>query len=197
MCRVTMHPVAMRWQGPCAVGEDASLGAAQARGRQGSKDAAGAGTMPALKGRLRKGELVQYSAAFGFDVRLDRRTQSFGLVAVEEGGLRAVCLVDEACPCPLGEEAQHSGEGVDRRGWTAGGWTAGGGPQSAAKRRLPEGWLPRGTAQCEEEGGVRDSRFIAVSTTVIESLSGSMKSSALPIATKISSLMRRGMPYLE
>ena len=40
-------------------------------------------------------------------------------------------------------------------------------------------------------------RFIAVSTTVIESLSGSMKSSALAIEMKTSSLMRSGMPYLR
>mmetsp|Transcript_24989 Transcript_24989/g.65917 ORF Transcript_24989/g.65917 Transcript_24989/m.65917 type:complete len:350 (-) Transcript_24989:121-1170(-) len=38
-------------------------------------------------------------------------------------------------------------------------------------------------------------RFIAVSTTVIESLSGSMKSRAFAIATKISCEMRSGMPY--
>eukprot|EP00962_Isochrysis_galbana_P053022 scaffold24490_cov101-Isochrysis_galbana.AAC.2 len=37
---------------------------------------------------------------------------------------------------------------------------------------------------------------MAVSTTVMESLSGSMKSSALAIEMKTSSLMRSGMPYL-
>mmetsp|Transcript_14279 Transcript_14279/g.35619 ORF Transcript_14279/g.35619 Transcript_14279/m.35619 type:complete len:218 (+) Transcript_14279:1309-1962(+) len=40
-------------------------------------------------------------------------------------------------------------------------------------------------------------RFIAVSTTVIDSRSGSMKSNAFPIAMKISSLMRSGMPYFR
>ena len=40
-------------------------------------------------------------------------------------------------------------------------------------------------------------RFIAVRTTLIESLSGSIKSSAFPIAMKISSLTRWGMPNLR
>ena len=40
-------------------------------------------------------------------------------------------------------------------------------------------------------------RFIAVSTTVMESLSGSMKSSALAMEMNTSSLMRSGMPYLR
>mmetsp|Transcript_14460 Transcript_14460/g.30556 ORF Transcript_14460/g.30556 Transcript_14460/m.30556 type:complete len:250 (-) Transcript_14460:388-1137(-) len=56
------------------------------------------------------------------------------------------------------------------------------------------GWLPSRKAICRPLSSFRK-RFIAVSTTVIESLSGSMKSRALAIATKTSSLMRSGMPY--
>ena len=40
-------------------------------------------------------------------------------------------------------------------------------------------------------------RFMAVRTTVMESLSGSMKSSALAMEMNTSSLMRSGMPYLR
>eukprot|EP00900_Chrysochromulina_parva_P023430 jgi/Chrpa1/5720/Chrysochromulina_OHIO_Genome00015206-RA len=58
------------------------------------------------------------------------------------------------------------------------------------------GWLPSKKAVCEPSASLMK-RFIAVSTTVIESLSGSMKSSALPIAMKISSLMRLGIPYFS
>mmetsp|Transcript_29745 Transcript_29745/g.64009 ORF Transcript_29745/g.64009 Transcript_29745/m.64009 type:complete len:266 (-) Transcript_29745:153-950(-) len=58
------------------------------------------------------------------------------------------------------------------------------------------GWLPSRKAVCEPSASFMN-RFIAVSTTVIDNLSGSMKSSALPIAMKISSLMRSGMPYLR
>mmetsp|Transcript_30763 Transcript_30763/g.52626 ORF Transcript_30763/g.52626 Transcript_30763/m.52626 type:complete len:200 (+) Transcript_30763:1001-1600(+) len=58
------------------------------------------------------------------------------------------------------------------------------------------GWLPSRKAICRPLSSLRN-LFIAVSTTVIESLSGSIKSSAFPIAMKISSLIRSGMPYLR
>mmetsp|Transcript_26182 Transcript_26182/g.76788 ORF Transcript_26182/g.76788 Transcript_26182/m.76788 type:complete len:225 (+) Transcript_26182:887-1561(+) len=63
-----------------------------------------------------------------------------------------------------------------------------------AQRR--SGWLPSKKAICRPLSSLRK-RFIAVSTTVMESLSGSMKSSALAMAMKTSSLMRSGMPYLR
>mmetsp|Transcript_87492 Transcript_87492/g.120550 ORF Transcript_87492/g.120550 Transcript_87492/m.120550 type:complete len:244 (-) Transcript_87492:124-855(-) len=63
-----------------------------------------------------------------------------------------------------------------------------------AQRR--SGWLPSRNAICRPSVSFRK-RFIAVSTTVMESLSGSMKSSALAMATKTSSLMRSGMPYFS
>mmetsp|Transcript_44498 Transcript_44498/g.144624 ORF Transcript_44498/g.144624 Transcript_44498/m.144624 type:complete len:320 (-) Transcript_44498:189-1148(-) len=55
---------------------------------------------------------------------------------------------------------------------------------------------PSMKAICSPSSSLRK-RFIAVSTTVIESLSGSMKSSAFAIAMKISSLTVSGMPYLS
>mmetsp|Transcript_25809 Transcript_25809/g.37025 ORF Transcript_25809/g.37025 Transcript_25809/m.37025 type:complete len:262 (-) Transcript_25809:1400-2185(-) len=58
------------------------------------------------------------------------------------------------------------------------------------------GWLPSRKAICSPLSSFRK-RFMAVSTTVIDSLSGSMKSSALAMATNTSSLMRSGMPYLR
>ena len=58
------------------------------------------------------------------------------------------------------------------------------------------GWLPSRKAIWRPSSSFRK-RFIAVSTTVIESLSGSMKSSALPIAMKISSLILLGIPYFS
>mmetsp|Transcript_11982 Transcript_11982/g.27166 ORF Transcript_11982/g.27166 Transcript_11982/m.27166 type:complete len:242 (-) Transcript_11982:641-1366(-) len=61
-----------------------------------------------------------------------------------------------------------------------------------AQRR--SGWLPSRNAICKPSVSLRK-RFMAVSTTVMESLSGSMKSRALAIAMKTSSLMRSGMPY--
>mmetsp|Transcript_26766 Transcript_26766/g.61970 ORF Transcript_26766/g.61970 Transcript_26766/m.61970 type:complete len:308 (+) Transcript_26766:878-1801(+) len=63
-----------------------------------------------------------------------------------------------------------------------------------AQRR--SGWFPSRKAICSPLSSLRK-RFIAVSTTVIESLSGSMKSSALAIEMKTSVLMRSGMPYLR
>mmetsp|Transcript_12107 Transcript_12107/g.35978 ORF Transcript_12107/g.35978 Transcript_12107/m.35978 type:complete len:203 (+) Transcript_12107:712-1320(+) len=61
-----------------------------------------------------------------------------------------------------------------------------------AQRR--SGWLPSRKAICRPSVSFRK-RFIAVSTTVMESLSGSMKSRALAMAMNTSSLMRSGMPY--
>mmetsp|Transcript_46285 Transcript_46285/g.124349 ORF Transcript_46285/g.124349 Transcript_46285/m.124349 type:complete len:242 (+) Transcript_46285:555-1280(+) len=61
-----------------------------------------------------------------------------------------------------------------------------------AQRR--SGWLPSRKAICRPSVSLRK-RFIAVSTTVMESLSGSMKSRALAMAMKTSSLMRSGIPY--
>mmetsp|Transcript_112106 Transcript_112106/g.317508 ORF Transcript_112106/g.317508 Transcript_112106/m.317508 type:complete len:244 (-) Transcript_112106:351-1082(-) len=58
------------------------------------------------------------------------------------------------------------------------------------------GWFPSRKAICRPSSSLRK-RFIAVRTTVIESLSGSMKSRALAIEMKTSSLMRSGMPYLR
>mmetsp|Transcript_76657 Transcript_76657/g.228487 ORF Transcript_76657/g.228487 Transcript_76657/m.228487 type:complete len:279 (+) Transcript_76657:1174-2010(+) len=56
------------------------------------------------------------------------------------------------------------------------------------------GWFPSRKAICRPSVSLRK-RFMAVNTTVMESLSGSMKSSALAIAMKTSSLIRSGMPY--
>mmetsp|Transcript_160576 Transcript_160576/g.490867 ORF Transcript_160576/g.490867 Transcript_160576/m.490867 type:complete len:227 (-) Transcript_160576:526-1206(-) len=61
-----------------------------------------------------------------------------------------------------------------------------------AQRR--SGWLPSRKAICRPSVSLRN-RFIAVSTTVMDSLSGSMKSRALAMAMKTSSLIRSGMPY--
>mmetsp|Transcript_30764 Transcript_30764/g.52631 ORF Transcript_30764/g.52631 Transcript_30764/m.52631 type:complete len:226 (+) Transcript_30764:1152-1829(+) len=58
------------------------------------------------------------------------------------------------------------------------------------------GWLPSRKAICRPLSSLRN-LFIAVSTTVIESLSGSMKSSAFAMEMKTSSLIRSGMPYLR
>ena len=63
-----------------------------------------------------------------------------------------------------------------------------------AQRR--SGWLPSRKAVCDPSASLMK-RFIAVSTTDMESLSGSMKSRALPMAMKISSLTRGGIPYLS
>mmetsp|Transcript_2601 Transcript_2601/g.6591 ORF Transcript_2601/g.6591 Transcript_2601/m.6591 type:complete len:305 (+) Transcript_2601:854-1768(+) len=63
-----------------------------------------------------------------------------------------------------------------------------------AQRR--SGWLPSRKAICSPLSSLRK-RFMAVSTTVIESLSGSMKSRALAIEMNTSVLMRSGMPYLR
>mmetsp|Transcript_7136 Transcript_7136/g.21020 ORF Transcript_7136/g.21020 Transcript_7136/m.21020 type:complete len:249 (-) Transcript_7136:402-1148(-) len=63
-----------------------------------------------------------------------------------------------------------------------------------AQRR--SGWLPSRKAICSPLSSFRK-RFMAVSTTVMESLSGSMKSRALAMEMKTSSLMRSGMPYLR
>mmetsp|Transcript_64161 Transcript_64161/g.126782 ORF Transcript_64161/g.126782 Transcript_64161/m.126782 type:complete len:254 (-) Transcript_64161:310-1071(-) len=63
-----------------------------------------------------------------------------------------------------------------------------------AQRR--SGWLPSRKAICKPLSSLRK-RFIAVSTTVIESLSGSIKSRAFAIEMKTSSLMRSGIPYLR
>mmetsp|Transcript_5749 Transcript_5749/g.13523 ORF Transcript_5749/g.13523 Transcript_5749/m.13523 type:complete len:225 (-) Transcript_5749:702-1376(-) len=56
------------------------------------------------------------------------------------------------------------------------------------------GWLPSRNAICNPSVSLRK-RFIAVSTTVMESLSGSMKSRALAMAMKTSSLILSGIPY--
>ena len=58
------------------------------------------------------------------------------------------------------------------------------------------GWLPSRNAICRPSVSFKK-RFIAVSTTVMESLSGSMKSSALAMEMNTSSLMRSGIPYLR
>ena len=58
------------------------------------------------------------------------------------------------------------------------------------------GWFPSKKAICRPLSSFRK-RFMAVRTTVIDSLSGSMKSRALAIEIKTSSLMRSGMPYLR
>mmetsp|Transcript_26995 Transcript_26995/g.51441 ORF Transcript_26995/g.51441 Transcript_26995/m.51441 type:complete len:223 (-) Transcript_26995:446-1114(-) len=58
------------------------------------------------------------------------------------------------------------------------------------------GWLPSRKAICKPSVSLRK-RFIAVSTTTIDSLSGSMKSSALAMEMNTSVLMRSGMPYLR
>mmetsp|Transcript_4643 Transcript_4643/g.14806 ORF Transcript_4643/g.14806 Transcript_4643/m.14806 type:complete len:343 (-) Transcript_4643:80-1108(-) len=63
-----------------------------------------------------------------------------------------------------------------------------------AQRR--SGWFPSKNAIWRPLSSLRK-RFIAVKTTVIESLSGSMKSSAFAMEMKTSSLMRSGMPYLR
>mmetsp|Transcript_1768 Transcript_1768/g.3837 ORF Transcript_1768/g.3837 Transcript_1768/m.3837 type:complete len:270 (-) Transcript_1768:508-1317(-) len=55
------------------------------------------------------------------------------------------------------------------------------------------GWLPSRKAICSPLSSLRN-LFMAVSTTVMDSLSGSMKSRALAIATNTSSLIRSGMP---
>mmetsp|Transcript_17060 Transcript_17060/g.25228 ORF Transcript_17060/g.25228 Transcript_17060/m.25228 type:complete len:269 (-) Transcript_17060:357-1163(-) len=62
------------------------------------------------------------------------------------------------------------------------------GPQSLSD------WFPSKKAICRPFDSLRN-RFIAVKTTVMLSLSGSMKSKALAIAIKTSSLMRSGIPY--
>mmetsp|Transcript_15542 Transcript_15542/g.37637 ORF Transcript_15542/g.37637 Transcript_15542/m.37637 type:complete len:502 (+) Transcript_15542:536-2041(+) len=58
------------------------------------------------------------------------------------------------------------------------------------------GWLPSRNAICRPSVSLRK-RFMAVSTTVMDSLSGSMKSRALAMEMNTSSLMRSGMPYLR
>mmetsp|Transcript_15069 Transcript_15069/g.58939 ORF Transcript_15069/g.58939 Transcript_15069/m.58939 type:complete len:242 (+) Transcript_15069:946-1671(+) len=58
------------------------------------------------------------------------------------------------------------------------------------------GWLPSRKAICSPSVSLRK-RFMAVNTTVMESLSGSMKSSALAMEMNTSSLIRSGMPYLR
>mmetsp|Transcript_11849 Transcript_11849/g.24672 ORF Transcript_11849/g.24672 Transcript_11849/m.24672 type:complete len:307 (+) Transcript_11849:988-1908(+) len=67
-------------------------------------------------------------------------------------------------------------------------WTMG------AQRR--SGWLPSRKAIWRPLSSLRK-RFMAVRTTVMDSLSGSMKSRALAMAMNTSSLMRSGMPYLR
>mmetsp|Transcript_22416 Transcript_22416/g.55249 ORF Transcript_22416/g.55249 Transcript_22416/m.55249 type:complete len:203 (-) Transcript_22416:679-1287(-) len=58
------------------------------------------------------------------------------------------------------------------------------------------GWFPSRKAIWRPLSSFRK-RFIAVSTTVMLSLSGSMKSRALAMLMKTSVLMRSGMPYLR
>mmetsp|Transcript_1474 Transcript_1474/g.4868 ORF Transcript_1474/g.4868 Transcript_1474/m.4868 type:complete len:272 (+) Transcript_1474:780-1595(+) len=68
--------------------------------------------------------------------------------------------------------------------------------RSAMGAHTRSGWLPSRNAVCEPSASLMK-RFIAVSTTVMDSLSGSMKSSAFPMAMKISSLIVSGMPYFS
>mmetsp|Transcript_19464 Transcript_19464/g.42294 ORF Transcript_19464/g.42294 Transcript_19464/m.42294 type:complete len:219 (-) Transcript_19464:794-1450(-) len=56
------------------------------------------------------------------------------------------------------------------------------------------GWFPSKKAICRPLSSFRK-RFMAVRTTVMESLSGSIKSRALAMAIKTSELIRSGMPY--
>mmetsp|Transcript_32396 Transcript_32396/g.77423 ORF Transcript_32396/g.77423 Transcript_32396/m.77423 type:complete len:200 (-) Transcript_32396:597-1196(-) len=56
------------------------------------------------------------------------------------------------------------------------------------------GWFPSRNAIWRPLSSFKK-RFMAVRTTVMESLSGSMKSSALAMLMKTSVLMRSGMPY--
>mmetsp|Transcript_8314 Transcript_8314/g.23160 ORF Transcript_8314/g.23160 Transcript_8314/m.23160 type:complete len:248 (+) Transcript_8314:999-1742(+) len=58
------------------------------------------------------------------------------------------------------------------------------------------GWLPSRNAIWSPSVSLRK-RFMAVSTTVMDSLSGSMKSRALAMEMKTSSLMRSGIPYFR
>ena len=67
---------------------------------------------------------------------------------------------------------------------------------SAIGAHSRSGWLPSRKAICSPSSSLRK-RFIAVSTTAIDSLSGSMKSSAFAIEMKTSSLIRSGIPYLR
>mmetsp|Transcript_14414 Transcript_14414/g.33037 ORF Transcript_14414/g.33037 Transcript_14414/m.33037 type:complete len:324 (+) Transcript_14414:769-1740(+) len=58
------------------------------------------------------------------------------------------------------------------------------------------GWFPSKNAICSPSVSLRN-RFMAVSTTVMDSLSGSMKSRAFAMLMNTSSLIRSGMPYLR
>mmetsp|Transcript_106386 Transcript_106386/g.297884 ORF Transcript_106386/g.297884 Transcript_106386/m.297884 type:complete len:231 (+) Transcript_106386:767-1459(+) len=58
------------------------------------------------------------------------------------------------------------------------------------------GWFPSKKAICNPLSSFRN-RFMAVNTTVILSLSGSIKSRALAMAMKTSSLIRSGIPYFR
>mmetsp|Transcript_12835 Transcript_12835/g.12471 ORF Transcript_12835/g.12471 Transcript_12835/m.12471 type:complete len:203 (+) Transcript_12835:1036-1644(+) len=58
------------------------------------------------------------------------------------------------------------------------------------------GWLPSRNAICKPLSSFKK-RFIAVKTTVMESLSGSMKSRAFAIDIKTSLLIRSGIPYFR
>mmetsp|Transcript_12365 Transcript_12365/g.40482 ORF Transcript_12365/g.40482 Transcript_12365/m.40482 type:complete len:210 (-) Transcript_12365:500-1129(-) len=68
--------------------------------------------------------------------------------------------------------------------------------RSAMGAHTRSGWLPSRNAIWRPLSSLRK-RFMAVKTTVIDSLSGSIKSSALAMEMKTSSLMRSGMPYLR
>ena len=58
------------------------------------------------------------------------------------------------------------------------------------------GWLPSKNAICKPSVSFKK-RFIAVNTTVMDNLSGSMKSKAFAMEMKTSLLMRSGIPYLR
>mmetsp|Transcript_895 Transcript_895/g.1112 ORF Transcript_895/g.1112 Transcript_895/m.1112 type:complete len:204 (+) Transcript_895:112-723(+) len=67
---------------------------------------------------------------------------------------------------------------------------------SAMGAQSRSGWLPSRKAICRPLSSFRK-RFMAVSTTVMDSLSGSMKSRALAMEMNTSSLILSGMPYLR
>mmetsp|Transcript_59291 Transcript_59291/g.144985 ORF Transcript_59291/g.144985 Transcript_59291/m.144985 type:complete len:203 (-) Transcript_59291:740-1348(-) len=58
------------------------------------------------------------------------------------------------------------------------------------------GWFPSRNAICKPLSSLRN-LFMAVRTTVIDNLSGSMKSKAFAIAMNTSSLIRSGIPYFR
>lgn len=84
--------------------------------------------------------------------------------------------------------------------WCQLSWCQAIGNFSHQKKSAPAAWstaLPTSTLTAGKKRNRRPGRFMAVSTTTIESLSGSMKSSAFAIEMKTSVLMRSGMPYFR